>query len=135
MLCASQSSLAQSASPATIAKYASAAQIPVGGFFRWAQYSQVSLSPDGRKLGAIAPFKGRGNLVIIDLEKRTSAVVTNFSKEDIADFTWIDNDQLFLRVADLQEETGSPFLRRSYAINADGQMIRNLSRPTKRHSS
>src|SRR5688572_3779579 len=50
----------------------------VSDFFKRAQYSQMVLSPDGRKLAALAPLKGRDNLVIIDLEKRTPRVITNF---------------------------------------------------------
>jgi dipeptidyl aminopeptidase/acylaminoacyl peptidase len=121
-----------SAAPAT--KYASAAEIPVKSFFRRAQYAQMLLSPDGKKLGAIAPANGRDNLVIIDLEKRSSAAITSFSAEDVSDFRWIDNDRLFLRVADTQEETGNLYLKGVYAINADGQFVRNLSKPTTRHS-
>lgn len=129
------SCFAQSVSSPAAAKYASAVEIPVAAFFRRAQYSQMLLSPDGRKLGAIAPIKGRDNLVIIDLEKRTSAAITNFSNEDVSDFTWIDNDRLFLRVGDLQEETGNLRLKGVYAINADGQFVRDLLRPTTRHNS
>ena len=48
-----------------------ARQIPVETFFRRAEFNQMILSPSGDKLAAVSPLKGRGNLVVIDLNKRT----------------------------------------------------------------
>jgi len=51
------------------------------------------LSLDGRKLGTLAPINGLDNLVVIDLDKRKSAVITTFSSEDVSQFSWIDNNR------------------------------------------
>ena len=52
--------------PAAVS-YKSAADIPVADFFRLPRYSQMAMSPDGKRLAALAPVKGRDNLVIVDL--------------------------------------------------------------------
>ena len=55
-----------------VVTYKSAADIPVADFFRLPRYSQMAMSPDGKRLAALAPVKGRDNLVIVDLEQQTS---------------------------------------------------------------
>jgi dipeptidyl aminopeptidase/acylaminoacyl peptidase len=114
-----------------------AADIPVADFFKRAEYQSVALSPDGTKLAAISPLKGRGNLVVVDLEKRTRNVITSFETRDVANFTWINNERLFFRVADSQDASGVFNYKGSYAINWDGSEVRDLTRlvPVSRQST
>lgn len=108
--------------------YKTAADIPVGEFFRLPSYSQMAMSPDGKKLAALAPVNGRDNLIIIDLALRTSNPVTSFDFGDVADFLWLTNDRLFFRTADRQLETGAAQRYRGYfAADIDGTNSRNLS--------
>src|SRR6476469_8496962 len=72
--------------------------ISIEDFFKRAQYSQMNLSPDGKKLAALTPIKGRDNLAVVDLEKRTSNVITAFEKADAAGIFWVNNNRLCLRV-------------------------------------
>ena len=92
----------------------------------------MSLSPDGRKVAALSPLNGRDNLVVIDLDKRVSMAVTNFAKSDVADFVWLSNDRLFLREADMKQETGRLFLIGAFAVDVDGKNLRSLRYPTMR---
>ena len=101
--------------------------IPLEDFFKRAQYSQMVLSPDGSKLAAITPLKGRDNLAVVDLEKRTSNVITAFEKLDAGGIFWVNNRRLCLRVFDGQQVTGEPSYRGLYCINADGEDLRNHS--------
>lgn len=113
---------------AKTATYTSAADIPVSVFFQLPSYSQMAMSPDGKKLAALAPVNGRENLVIIDLEKRTSSPVTSLDYVDVADFLWLTDQRLFFRTSDRQLETGSQQRYRGYfAADIDGTNSRNLA--------
>jgi hypothetical protein len=58
--------------------------VPLEDFFKRPQYAQMTLSPDGTKLAALTPLKGRDNLVVVDLDKRTRNIITAFEKLDAA---------------------------------------------------
>jgi dipeptidyl aminopeptidase/acylaminoacyl peptidase len=130
---ASPIALAQPATaPAQPAKYAKAADIPVGTFMQRSRYSQVVLSPDGSKLAAVTPINNRDNLVVIDLATRKSNVITGFKDLDVSSFLWINNSRIYLRTADLSEATGIPNFRGAYAIDVDGTSLRDMSNPLDR---
>ena len=99
----------------------------VEDFFKRAQYSQMVLSPDGRKLAALAPLKGRDNLVIIDLEKRTPRVITNFENVDAFGVVWVNNKRLCMRVIRGHVASGELTFRGTYCIDEDGENLRNFS--------
>lgn len=108
-------------------EYKSAAEIPVADFFRLARYSQMAMSPDGKTLAALAPFKGRDNLVVLDLEQRSSRALTILDYVDVADFLWLDDSRLFFRTVDQQLENGQTQVYRGYfAIDVDTANTRNL---------
>lgn len=123
---------AQEPARSKAATYATAAEIPVEAFFRRAQYSRMSISPDGGKLAALSSRNGRENLVVIDLRNSKATAITNFSAADVADFEWVSNDRLYLRSADLSEVSGSPNLKGAYAIDADGNYLRDMLFPLER---
>src|SRR5947207_5735593 len=85
----------------------SAADIPVETFFKRAEYTNMGLSPNGERLAALVPYRGRNNLVVIDLESRKRKVITGFESYDVASFEWISNDRLCMRVADGQDVSGA----------------------------
>lgn len=129
-LLVAQAAFAQPA--AAPVKYEKAADIPIDVFFRRAQYSDVSLSPDGSKLAAVVPLHGRGNLVVIDLKSQKTTVISSFKEMDVSNFQWINNSRLYLSTADLSEATGSITLRGVYAVDADGSNLRDMSWPLER---
>jgi len=101
--------------------------IPVDVFVRRAEFSAMSISPKGDRLAALVPARDRDNLVVIDLVKRTRTTVTNFTDNDVINFNWINNDRIFLRVADGRDALGQARFRGSYAVNVDGSDVRNLT--------
>jgi dipeptidyl aminopeptidase/acylaminoacyl peptidase len=101
--------------------------IPVDVFMRRQEFAAMSLSPKGDKLAALVPVKDRDNLVVIDLVKRTRQTVTNFTDNDVINFSWVNNDRLFLRVADGRDALGEARFRGTWAVNADGTNVRNLT--------
>jgi dipeptidyl aminopeptidase/acylaminoacyl peptidase len=102
--------------------------IPVETFFKRAEYTNMQLSPDGKRLAATVPLKGRANLVVIDLEKKSRQVITDFSSVDVGGFNWVNNDRLCLRVADGQDVSGQFNYRGTYCIDHNGEDIRNFTK-------
>ena len=119
--------LAVLALPVAAAAQKKPSDIPLEDFFKRAQYSQMTLSPDGTKLAALTPLKGRDNLVIVDLDKRTRSIITAFEKVDAAGIFWVSSTRLCTRVVDGQEVSGEPSYRGLYCIDANGEDLRNLS--------
>ena len=110
-----------------VVAYKSAAEIPVEAFFRLASYSQMAMSPDGKRLAALAPLKGRDNLVIVDFEQHTSRALTELDYVDVSDFLWLDNQRIFFRTRDQQLENGAAQTYAGYfAIDTESANARNL---------
>lgn len=102
--------------------------IPVETFFKRAEYAELRLSPNGRRLAAVVPLSGRRNLAVIDVEKKTRNVITSFSNLDVGAFYWVNNDRLCLQVADGQNVTGEFNYRGTICIDHDGENIRNFTK-------
>lgn len=119
---------AQTVAPApTAAKpAASSAKPDIETIFKRSQFGTFIISPDGKKLATLAPLNGRDNLVVLDLEKRNRANITNFDSFDAADFNWITNDRLYFRTVESRDVTGRAKYQGTYAINIDGSGIKNL---------
>ncbi|GJM10927.1 MAG: peptidase [Lysobacteraceae bacterium] len=102
-----------------------AEQLTAADFFKNFTYTQMSLSPNGRYLAALAPANGRRNIAIVDLEDPSkSGFATGLNKTDIAGYTWATNDRLVFTVdADGNEAFGL------FAVNRDGKKMRTLIEP------
>ena len=124
-----QSVAPTSASTPPAPRYTKPAEIPIADFFRRAEYSQMSISPDGNRLAALRPIFGRDNLVVIDFQSGKSSVVTGLKDSDVIDFEWVSNDRLYFRMADNREVSGYRYLKGAYAVDADGKNSRNLMYP------
>jgi len=111
--------------------YKTAADIPVGEFFRLPRYSQMAMSPNGRKLAAVAPVNGRENLVVIDLDGKQSTAVTDFKTVDVNWFTWVDDGRLIFRASNRELETGVWRRGAMIAIDTDGKNSRNLAQDVR----
>lgn len=102
--------------------------ITVEEFFRRPDYSQMQLSPNGKLLAALVPLKGRNNLAVIDIDSKSRTVITDFSNVDVAQFYWVDNSRLCMRVANGQEVTGQVNYRGTFCVDRDGNNVRNFTR-------
>ncbi|MBI3715144.1 MAG: S9 family peptidase, partial [Betaproteobacteria bacterium] len=65
--------------------------------------------------------------VVIDLAKRTRSVITTFESYDVVEFSWVNNDRIFLRVADGKDALGRVVFLGNYAVNTDGSEMRELN--------
>jgi dipeptidyl aminopeptidase/acylaminoacyl peptidase len=100
---------------------------PVDTFFRLPQYDQMKISPDGMRIGALAPVKGRQNLVVMSLSPRAVNPVTAIEDHDVLWFVWLNDKRLLLG-------TGSRGTREDdrrggaiYAVDRDGSNARLIS--------
>ena len=76
-----------------------AKQYTVEDFFKNARYSQMSVSPSGKYLAALAPAKNRRNIAIIDLKDRSqSKFITALKDQDVAGYTWVSDDRIIFGV-------------------------------------
>lgn len=105
-----------------------ASDIPVETFMRRPENSQMTLSPNGQLLAALTPINGRDNLVVIDLAKRSKTIITSLTDFDVVEFLWVSDKRIFYRVADGRDALGRAEYAGTYAIDVDGNDMRDLSR-------
>jgi dipeptidyl aminopeptidase/acylaminoacyl peptidase len=90
-------------------------ELPVETFFKKANLSSLTFSPDGKRIACLVPYERRLNLAVIDLEKKTKNLLTNFKDNDVGGILWASDDRIiFLKDTDGQE--GATV----FAINRDG---------------
>ncbi len=90
-------------------------ELPVETFFKKSSIAALTFSPDGKRIACLVPFERRMNLAVIDLEKKTKNLLTNFKDNDVGALLWASNDRIvFTRDFDGQE---APAV---YAVNRDG---------------
>ena len=64
------------------------------------------LSRSGKYFAATAPFKGRMNLVIIDMKTRKGDLLTSFEDFDVLDVHWVGDDRLTFSLGQQNSPTG-----------------------------
>jgi dipeptidyl aminopeptidase/acylaminoacyl peptidase len=107
-----------------------AEQIPIESFFRLPQYAEMKLSPDGKHLAALGPFKGWQNLVVIDLAGRSAQPVSSMESRDVVWFQWVNSKRLILRTGTLAERVDDHRGGGLFAVDRDGGAAKQLSEGT-----
>ena len=109
---------------------ATAQEIPVETLFKKPEFSSIALSPNTKLMAAIAPYKGRNNLVVLDLDKKVLNRVTAATDTDIQQFFWLGNGRLVFSTGDQQgfEFRGNGGV---YAIDVDGSNARELNKSSR----
>ena len=110
------------------------AKIPVETIMKRAKYSQVSLSPDGKLLGALVPLNERRNLALIDLEKRTVVPLTALKEFDVVSYEWVGDRLIEISTANLADAAGLVVLKQRVLIDTDGKVVRDLFRAMLREN-
>jgi dipeptidyl aminopeptidase/acylaminoacyl peptidase len=67
-------------------------QVPLIDFFKTPQKSFFKLSPDGKYVSYLAPFKDKQNLFIESLADGKERMITSFTNAPIKDYYWTFND-------------------------------------------
>ena len=104
--CASLSLFAAESAPPAPAT----AELPVSTFFQAPSIASLTFSPDGKRIACLVPFEHRLNLAVIDLEKGTKLLLTNFKDRQATRPRWATNDRILFEIEDQGTE--------SFALNA-----------------
>ena len=75
-------------------KHGGAKQIPVSDFFSAPQKSAFKISPDGKYVSYLKPYKERLNLFVKTLADGKETRVTSFTDYSLRDYYWTYNNQL-----------------------------------------
>jgi len=71
-----------------------AVQIPVSDFFKTPQKNGFKISPDGKYISYLKPYKDRLNLFVKSLTDTSERRVTSFTDYSLRDYYWTYNNQL-----------------------------------------
>lgn len=96
-------------------------ELPVDTFFQTAAMSGLEFSPNGKRILCLVPHAGRQNLAVIDLEKGTKNLITNFTDKEALSPFWTSDDRIFFLV-----DRGGDEQFELYAVNHDGSDPSNL---------
>ncbi|WP_186461904.1 S9 family peptidase [Mucilaginibacter pallidiroseus] len=69
-------------------------QIPVSDFFKTPEKSFFKLSPDGKYVSYLKPFKDKQNIYIKDLATGAERMATSFTDYSVRDYSWTYNNQI-----------------------------------------
>jgi dipeptidyl aminopeptidase/acylaminoacyl peptidase len=69
-------------------------QIPISDFFKNAEKSVFRISPDGKYVSYLKPYKERQNLFIQSLADGKERIATSFTDYSIRDYSWTYNNQI-----------------------------------------
>ena len=89
--------------------------IPVATFFQAPTIASLTFSPNGKSVACLVPYERRMNLAVIDLEKGTKKLLTNFKDRQATQPSWASDDRILFRVDDDGRESFA-----LYAVNRDG---------------
>ncbi|QJD95649.1 S9 family peptidase [Mucilaginibacter robiniae] len=101
-------------------------QIPVRDFFKTPEKSFFKISPDGKYVSYLKPYKDKQNLFIQSLADGKETMATSFSDYPVRDYFWTYNNQLVF-VQDII--TQDKF--KMYALDVNTLHLRNLLNEAK----
>jgi dipeptidyl aminopeptidase/acylaminoacyl peptidase len=71
-------------------------QIPVSDFFKTPEKSFFKISPDGKYISYLKPYKDKQNIYIKSLVTGAEQMATTFTDYSVRDYTWTFNNQIVL---------------------------------------
>ena len=69
-------------------------QIPISDFFKNAEETFFKISPDGKYVSFLKPYKEKQNLFILSLADGKEQMATSFNDYSVRDYYWTYNDQI-----------------------------------------
>lgn len=96
-------------------------QIPVRDFFKTPDKSFFKISPDGKYLSYLKPYKERQNLFILSLADGKERMATSFTDNSVRDYTWTFNNQLIF-----SQDVNEMDEFKMYALDVNTLQIRTL---------
>jgi dipeptidyl aminopeptidase/acylaminoacyl peptidase len=101
--------------------------LPVNQFTQFNMFDRVVVSPDGKRLAAVAPAGKRRGLLVWDIETGKANVIARYNDMDVNTINWVGNGRLVYTLRDLQAGLGEQIGSGFYAIDADGKNSVELS--------
>jgi len=104
------------------------ASLPLATYAAPPEFVSARLSPDGRYLAALAPIKGKRNLVVLDLQTRKPRAITAITANDVIEFNWVGSGYLVYSLGRLDTPTGAELAPSGgpFAVRVDGSGFREL---------
>lgn len=97
-------------------------RIPIQDFFRNPEIAGYHISPDGRKLAFLKPYKHRMNVFVQEVGKPDAKRITNVVDRDIYHYFW-KNDQTII----YQQDVGGDENFHLYAVNIQTGELKDLT--------
>lgn len=97
-------------------------QLPLELFFRNPVAKDVVISPDGKCLASLQPYKGRMNVFVKKVEDTDWINVTKIEDRDIASLQWKGNDTLLFA-----KDFGGDENFHLFAVDVEGKNLRDLT--------
>ena len=101
-------------------------KIPIETFFKPSQYGAMQISPDGKRIAALAPVNGRQNLVMLDLDAKKAVPLTALDNKDIVTLQWLNADRLLVGTGTIGTRVDDSRGGGLYAVNVDGSNVRQV---------
>lgn len=93
--------------------------ISLEDFFRNSDRSGFQISPDGRHISFVAPYKDRMNIFVRPTDGDEELQITAETERSIAGYMWADNERLLF-----MKDTAGDENYRLYGVNLDGTDLR-----------
>lgn len=124
LLCASL----LAALPVAQAENAPSAPPAIEAFFEPASIQNAIISPSGRWLGVLnGTANGRNRLTMVDLDgKEESKIIATFTRHDIVNVRWVNEDWLVFSLVDHQEKSGRTQYPGLMTVQRNGDRMREL---------
>lgn len=96
-------------------------QIPLEDFFRNSKHTAYQLSPDGKYISYLAPYKDRLNVFVrrVDEDDTASLRLTSETERSVAGYMWADNERLLF-----MKDTAGNENYQLYGVRRDGTDLR-----------
>jgi dipeptidyl aminopeptidase/acylaminoacyl peptidase len=99
----------------------------IEALFAQPRFNQLTISPDGRTIAALAPVAGRQNLVVLDAASKKPTPVTGFNTRDVVEMAWVNSKRVLVRSGSLATREADYRGGALYAIDIDGSDGRMVS--------
>ncbi len=81
--------------------------IPIQDFFKNPKNTQFQLSPDGKNLAYLKPWKNRLNLFVKNLSSDVERQITEEAKQDIHEVFWVSNSKIIYSIDKYNNDNSS----------------------------
>lgn len=96
--------------------------IPLKDFFKNPKKSGYQISPDGKYISYLGPYKKRMNIFVKPLESKTAKRLTSVTDRDLGGYFWKSGSRLVY----LKDNGGDENFH-LYAVNVDGSNLKDLT--------